>query len=93
MSDEAENLTPVFLRRLDAKMDRVLEDMGDARRRLTTLEIQGSQLASVEASHYAGMAERFDRMEHAWTASPGALISSRRPDPAGRLSAGRLTRE
>ena len=63
MSDEPENLTLIFLRRLDAKMDRVLEDMGDLRHRLTTLEIQVSQLASTEASHYAGTAMRLDRVE------------------------------
>jgi hypothetical protein len=63
MSDEPENLTLVFLRRLDAKMDRVLEDMGDVKHRLTTLEIQVGQLASTEASHYAGTAMRLDRVE------------------------------
>jgi hypothetical protein len=63
MSDQPENLTLIFLRRLDAKMDRVLEDMGDVRHRLTTLEIQVGQLASTEASHYAGLAQRIDRME------------------------------
>ena len=56
MSGEPKNLTLVLQRRMDAKMDRVLEDMSDARHRLTTLEIQLSQLASVEASHYAGTA-------------------------------------
>lgn len=63
MSDEPENLMLIFLRRLDAKMDRVLEDVGDARHRLTTLEIQVSQLTSTEASHYAGTAQRLDRVE------------------------------
>jgi len=63
MSDEPENLTLVFLRRLDAKMDRVLEDMGDVKHRLTTLEIQVGQLVSTEASHYACTAMRLDRVE------------------------------
>jgi hypothetical protein len=63
MSDQPESLTLIFLRRLDAKMDRVLDDMGDVRHRLTTLEIQVGQLASTEASHYAGLAQRIDRVE------------------------------
>jgi tetrahydromethanopterin S-methyltransferase subunit G len=63
MSDQPENLTLIFLRRLDAKMDRVLEDMVDVKHRLTTLEVQVGQLASTEASHYAGVAQRLDRME------------------------------
>jgi hypothetical protein len=64
MSDDPENLTLIFLRRLDAKMDRVLEDMTDVKHRLTTLEIQVGQLVSTEASHYAGVAQRIDRVEH-----------------------------
>jgi len=63
MSDQPESLTVIFPRRLDAKMDRVLDDMGDVRHRLTTLEIQVGQLASTEASHYAGLAQRIDRVE------------------------------
>jgi hypothetical protein len=63
MSDEPESLTLVFPRRLDAKMDRVLEDTVDVRHRLTTLEIQVSQFASTEASHYAGTALRLDCVE------------------------------
>jgi uncharacterized protein YdcH (DUF465 family) len=63
MSDQPENLALIFLRRLDSKMDRVLEDMGDVRHRLTTLELQVAQLASTEASHYAGLAQRADRMD------------------------------
>lgn len=44
-------------------MDRVLEDMGDVKHRLTTLEVQVGQLASTETSHYAGLAQRIDRVE------------------------------
>jgi hypothetical protein len=64
MSDEPENLTPIFLRRLDAKTDRIAEDVVDVKHRLTTLEIQVGQLVATEASHYAGTAQRVDRVEH-----------------------------
>ena len=63
MSDQSDNLTLMFPRRLDTKMDRVPEDMGDVRHRLTTLEIQVGQLASTEASHYAGLALGLDRID------------------------------
>jgi hypothetical protein len=38
MADEPENVTLVYLRRLDQKMDRLTEDMGEVKRRLTSLE-------------------------------------------------------
>jgi hypothetical protein len=63
MSDQPENIILTMLRRLDAKMDRVLEDMGDIKRRMTTLEIQVGQLAATEASHYAQAMLRMDRIE------------------------------
>jgi hypothetical protein len=63
MSEEPENLPLVVLHRLDTKMDCVLEDMGDIKHRLTTLEIQVGQAVSTEASHHAGTAQRLDRVE------------------------------
>ena len=63
MSDEPDNIMLVYLRRLDAKMDGLREDMGDVKRRLTLLEIQVGQLAATEASHYAHTALRLDRIE------------------------------
>ena len=63
MSDEPQNLALVLLHRLDAKMDRVREDLGDVKHRLTTLQAQVGQLAATEASHYAGTARWLDRME------------------------------
>ncbi len=50
MSDEPENLTLVFLRRLDAKMDRLTEDLRDVRHRMTGLEIQVTNFAATVAS-------------------------------------------
>ncbi len=38
MEDDPNNLTLVFLRRLDAKMDRVLEDVQDLKVRMTHVE-------------------------------------------------------
>ena len=63
MSDEPDNLTLVFLRRLDTKMDRVIEDVADVKQRLTTLEIQVGQMVATEASHYAQTMLRIDRVE------------------------------
>jgi phage shock protein A len=63
MSDEPEDIVLVFLRRLDAKMDRLGEDLTDVKHRLTALEIQVAQLTSTEASHYASTASRLDRLE------------------------------
>ena len=51
MIDRPENLTSVYLRRLDGK------------HRVTTLEIQVGQFAATETSHYAGTALRLDRIE------------------------------
>lgn len=63
MPDDPENLVLVYLRRIDAKLDRLAEELADVKRRLTTLEIQVAQLASTEASHYANSAFRMDRLE------------------------------
>jgi hypothetical protein len=63
MSDQPENLTLVYLRRLDAKMDRLIEDAGDLKRRLTALEIQVGQFTGGEATHYANTMLRLDGLE------------------------------
>ena len=63
MSDEPENTLLIYMRRLDAKMDALSTDMRDVKHRLTALEIQVANLASTEASHYASLAIRLDRLE------------------------------
>lgn len=63
MSDGPE-LILIYLRRLDANMWALREDAADVKHRLTTLEIQMSNLAATEASHYAQTALRLDRIEH-----------------------------
>ncbi len=66
MADEPENLTLVFLRPLDGKMDRLGEDMRDVKQRLTAVE---ERLAGVEKSvamvhgDFAGQSRRIDRLE------------------------------
>lgn len=63
MSDEPENIVLIYLRRLDAKTDRVLEELTDVKHRVTALELQIGQYAATEQSHYAASMSRFDRIE------------------------------
>jgi len=63
MSDEPENILLVYLRRLDAKLDQVLETQRDHGRRLTTLELSVGHLAATEMSHYANTALRADKTD------------------------------
>ena len=63
MPDEPENIMLIYLRRLDAKMDRQSEDIGDLKQRMTTLEIQVGNLVATEQNHYASLASRLDRMD------------------------------
>ncbi len=63
MAGEPEQLMLVYLRRLDAKVDAMALDIGDIKQRLTTLEIGVANLAATEASHYANLASRVDRVE------------------------------
>ena len=39
MDDDPADLTLIFLRRLDAKLDRLAEDMTDVKQRLTSIEL------------------------------------------------------
>ena len=64
MTDQPETVTLVYLRRLDANMTALREDMADLKQRFTTLEVQVGHLAATEASHYAQTALRLDRIEH-----------------------------
>ena len=70
MSDEPDNLMLVYLRRLDAKMDQVIDIQGDHGRRLTGMEAALSSLAASEANHFAntmlridGLSDRITRVE------------------------------
>ncbi len=64
MSEQPENLMLVYLRRLDASMAELRADVTDIKHRLTALEIQVGQQVSTEASHYASVAIRLDRIEN-----------------------------
>jgi hypothetical protein len=63
MSDQPDNLMLVFLRRLDAKMDGLVQDVAELKHRMTAVEIQLGSMASTEQSHYASLALRLDRHE------------------------------
>ena len=53
MSDAPENPTLVFLRRMDAKIDRLADDMRGVKQRITALGIVVGNFAATELSHYA----------------------------------------
>ena len=59
MADEPENLTLRYLRSIDTKLDRVVEDVQDLKVRMTSVE---RGLAGVEMS-IAGVQHRIDRVD------------------------------
>lgn len=63
MSDAPDHLLLAYMRRLEEKLDRVLEMQADQGRRLTLLEIAVSNLAASEMGHYANFSLRADRIE------------------------------
>jgi predicted nucleic acid-binding Zn-ribbon protein len=70
MTEEPENFVLACLRRLDAKFDRMAEEMKEMKVRLITIENQnsdlGSSLANLNATvagNYVGLSSRLDRME------------------------------
>ncbi len=63
MSDQPETIILVYLRRIDAKLDRLAEDVADLKQRMTALEIQVANLAATKASHYGNTSLRIDRIE------------------------------
>ena len=52
MAKEPENLTPVYLRRIDEKVDRLISDVHDLKGRVTGVE-----------ENLAGVHRRLDRLE------------------------------
>ena len=44
MSDEPENLILVYLCRIDEKIDRLSDDIGDLRQRVTSLDEQAARI-------------------------------------------------
>ncbi len=59
MTDEPENIVLVYLRRMDAKLDRLLDDVADLKRRMTSVE---NQVATLHAD-FAGQSIRIDRID------------------------------
>jgi predicted nucleic acid-binding Zn-ribbon protein len=59
LADEPDNLVLQCLRRLDQKLDRVTDDVGELKIRMTSME---ERLAGVEMS-VAGVQRRIDRVE------------------------------
>lgn len=63
MGDQPDSLMLVMLRRLDAKMDRVVDDLADLKRRMTSLESQLGHQVATEQSHSAATMARLDRID------------------------------
>jgi uncharacterized coiled-coil DUF342 family protein len=59
MADEPENLVLVYLRRLDEKVDRVLDDLRDIKHRVGSLERQAADIRV----DMAAMSTRMDRID------------------------------
>ena len=59
MSDVPDNLVLVLLRRMDAKLDRVIDDIGDLKHRMTSVERQVGELRV----DMAGLSARMDRFD------------------------------
>ena len=59
MVDAPDNLIFEYLRRLDTKLDRIIEDIGDLKIRMTAVE---EKIAQVELS-IAGVHRRIDRVD------------------------------
>lgn len=57
---EPENLLLVYLRRIDEKVDLLIEDVRDVKRRLTSLEMTVAQIHG----DFAGQSMRIDRREN-----------------------------
>jgi predicted nucleic acid-binding Zn-ribbon protein len=59
VSDEPDNLTHVMLRRMDAKLDRIIDDVADLKVRMSSVELEVARLAVRVAETNA----RIDRVE------------------------------
>jgi hypothetical protein len=63
MSDGPDNLTLVYLRRLDAKMDQMIETLRDHGRRLTSVEVSVAGFAAGSMSGQANLSLRADAFD------------------------------
>jgi archaellum component FlaC len=60
MADEPDNVVLVLLRRMDAKMDRVIDDLHDVKVRLTAVE-QGLNVVQRRIDRLEDRVERIER--------------------------------
>ncbi|HZH45922.1 MAG TPA: hypothetical protein VEY31_04740 [Roseococcus sp.] len=63
MSEEPESLVLRVLRRLDEKMDRLTADVSDLKMGVTSVGNQLAAMAATQASNYASLSSRLDRVE------------------------------
>lgn len=66
MADDTASHTLAMLRRMDEKLDRVLEDVGDMKLRMTLLETRMAQLEKSNGNLYESLAvvgARVDRID------------------------------
>ena len=63
MAEDPESLVLIILRRVDGKVDEIALDIRDLKHRVSTLEIGVANLAATEASRYANLALRVDRID------------------------------
>ncbi len=63
MTDEPENFTLAFLRKIDAKLDQLTFEVREVKSRLSTMELAISNVSATEAGHYASVSSRLDRLE------------------------------
>jgi hypothetical protein len=63
MTEEPQNILLRYLRKLDGKLDQVIESQRDHGRRLTALEVGVGNFSATEMSHYANGAMRADRTD------------------------------
>ena len=60
MADEPDNLVVRYLRRLDEKADRLLDDMREVKQRLSSVEVSVAHLHG----DFAAQAGRIDKLEN-----------------------------
>jgi hypothetical protein len=63
MHEESDNTILVYLQYLDAKIDRMAQDMSEMRQRLAGLELQFGAFVGAEQSHYAVVMQRLDSID------------------------------
>jgi len=67
MADEPDNLIVRYLRRLDEKVDRLLDDMREVKQRLSSVEVSVAHLHgdfAAQSGRIDRLENRLDRIEH-----------------------------